>query len=827
MFSNATSLPERQARPRIMVVEDEAVVAMDIEAQLSDMGYEVCAGADNARDAIARAEAMHPDLVLMDIVIKGPMDGIETASQLARSLNLPVLFLTAYTDDATVERASRTGPYGYLNKPFQNRELRAGIEVALYKAKLEQRLRESEQWFASALHGVADGVIATDEAGLVRFLNPMAEQLLGWTASDAVGRNVADVMCLNAQASGAAVPSPALRALRDNAVVGIEFGTLLSARGGATLPIDDSAAPIRDEHGRVLGTVTVFRDVRERIAAENRLRQSEARFRDTFNFAPVGMALVGLDGRFLQVNDALCRLLSRTADELLGMSQAELGHPTELEAERVYLNEVLSGVTTSAQFEKRYRRNAQDDVWALVSVSLLNENGAPLCFLFQVHDVTERKQVEYRLARLAHFDPLTGLANRAWLTDTLAQSIAIARRHRHRLALVFLDLDHFKQINDTLGHEAGDQMLQAVATRLQAAVRSTDCVCRLGGDEFVILLPELQNIADVLVVTDKVGIECGKPISIGGKELRMGLSIGVSLFPDDAPDPLTLLRYADSALYHAKAEGRGQLQFYRPALTAAMERRVRLVSALHMALERKEFALYYQAIVSLHDRQPRGAEALLRWNHPEMGVLEPDAFIALIEEVGLAASIGEWVIAEACAEAARWDARMGLGVSVNVTAAQFRAGNLPQIVERELKRTGLAAERLCLEITEQFLVKDDDASRSTIAALKRLGVRIAIDDFGTGYSSLSAIGRLAPTELKIDRSLIAGVGASGEQMAIVGAAVAMAHSLRLVIVTEGVETLAQQQILQRLGCELAQGFLYAAARPAPLFAAWLANADAR
>ncbi|MEO5932516.1 MAG: EAL domain-containing protein [Duganella sp.] len=826
MSGNVSTNEHRPPKAKILVVEDEAVVALDLKAQICDMGYDVCAIVDNGRDAIDCANAERPDLVLMDIVIKGSLDGIEAADQISRSLHIPVVFLTAYSDDATVERAAHAAPYGYLNKPFQSRELRAGIEVALYKAKLEQRLRDSEKWFASALRGVADAVLATDEAGIVHFINPVAEHLLGWSADEVIGRDVADVMRLQVPGTGAELPSPALRALREDAVVGIEFGTLLITRNGTAIPIDDSAAPIRDDQQRVLGAVMVFRDVRERLAAEQRLKQSEARFRDTFDFAPVGMALVSLDNRFLRVNGALCQLLDKKADELLGSSQSTFDQVEETELERGLLNELVSGMTASVQFEKHYRRADNSDVWASVSVSLLNENNLPLCFLFQVVDVTERKAAEHRLARLAHFDPLTGLANRTWLAETLVQSIAVARRHRHRLALVFLDLDHFKQINDTLGHDAGDEALKILATRMRASVRATDGVCRLGGDEFVILLPEIDQIADILVVTDKVRNECSQPVEIAGKELQLGLSMGVSLFPDDAQDPPTLLRYADSALYHAKAEGRDHLQFYRPELTATMENRIRLVTALRVALERNEFELYYQGILSLKNQRPCSAEALIRWNHPEMGLLQPDSFIAIAEEVGLSVSIGEWVIGEACREAARWGTAIPLGVSVNVSAAQFEAGNLAQIVERELKASQLDPKRLCIEITEQFLVCDNDITRTVISALKLLGVRIAIDDFGVGYSSLSSIGRFNPSELKIDRSLISGTGVAVEQVAIVTAAVAMAHSLHLAVVTEGVETLAQQQMLQDLGCDFAQGFLYAEPRPATDFVAWLAKIGA-
>jgi diguanylate cyclase (GGDEF)-like protein/PAS domain S-box-containing protein len=816
----------KPSQPKILVVEDESVVALDLEAQLQDMNYEVCGIADNGADAIARATAQRPNLILMDIVIKGDIDGVETVGRISRGLHIPIVFLTAYSDDKTVERAVHTASYGYLTKPFQARELRAVIEVALYKAALEKQLRESEQWFAATLRCVADGVVATDGEGKVRFMNLPAETLLGWWSDEAIGRDVTEVVRLQDTHTGSSLESPALRALTEGSAIGIEFGSTLVMHSGQKMPIDVSAAPIRNEDGTSLGAVIVFRDVRERLAVEERLRQSEERFRNAFDFAPVGMALVGLDNRFLQVNGAICTLLRRTEDELLGADQADFTPNNDIANERNCLYEVLAGHSTSAQFEKRYRTKDGNDIWTLVSVSLLRKNDEPLCYLWQVHDLTERKDAEYRLARLAHFDPLTGLANRAWLGDEIERQIVLSRRHQQRFAVVFLDLDHFKQVNDSLGHEAGDELLQRVAAKLKLSLRETDSVARLGGDEFVMLLPEIRTAEDVLVVTDKVQVECAKPICLAGQEMSIGVSLGVSLFPDDARDSRTLLRYADSALYHAKAEGRNNLQFYRPELTARVEQRMRLGQGLRLAVERRELEMFYQPIVSLADGRPLATEALIRWHHPKLGLLLPASFIPLAEETGLSASIGEWVIGRVCREAASWPADAGgaLTVSLNVSPRQFKAGNLVQIVKESLAGSGLDPARLCIEITEQLMLEDSEQNLATIAELKALGIRIAIDDFGVGYSSLSYIRRFHPAELKIDCSLTRDVADDPGDAALARAAIAMAHSLKLRVVAEGVETDAQKTFLQAEGCDMAQGFLYARPQPGNAFCEWLRRA---
>ncbi len=420
--------------PKILLVEDEAIVAMDMELILKENGYAVCGTADNGADAIALARSKKPDLILMDIVIKGKMDGVDTAKWISHGLNIPVIYLTAYNDAHTVDRATRTGPYGYLTKPFQAKEIRAAIEVALYKAALERQLRDSEQWFASTLRCIADSVIGTDVQERINFMNPAAEALLKWPLNEAMGRDITEVVPLENNQNGAPVESPVHLAMSRNTTVGIDFGTIVASRDGQKTPIDDAAAPIRSEDGKTLGAVLVFRDVRERITAEEKLRQSEERFRSAFDFAPVGMALVSLENRFLQVNGALCRLLGRSEENLIGTDQTQISGIEELASERALLYELLTGHTVSVQFEKRYRTKDSQEIYTQTSVSLLRQNnGEPLCYLVQIHDLTAQKAVEYELAQLAHLDPLTGLANRARLGTEIERQIVAARRHRQQL----------------------------------------------------------------------------------------------------------------------------------------------------------------------------------------------------------------------------------------------------------------------------------------------------------------------------------------------------------------------------------------------------------
>jgi len=802
----------------ILIVEDESIVAMDISYQLQEMGYQICAIADNGKDALDFAEHYRPTLVLMDIIIKGDMDGIETARHISHRYHIPVIFLTAYSDPHTVERAAQTAPYGYLTKPFQGNELRAAIEVALYKAGLEARLRESERWFATTLRCVADAVVATDQHGLVQFMNPPAEEALGWKLPDAKGRAAEDIMTLRNPRTGLREENPIMRALTSNSVVGLEFGTLLASRSGQQHPIDDSAAPIRDNDGRIMGAVMAFRDVSERLAVEQSLRRSEEHFRKAFDFAPVGMALIGLDGAFLQMNSALCKLLGYSQAELSAMFQSSLTHPADLEVEKHQLNELLIGSVPTVQFEKRYLPKSGDDIWTLVSVSLLTQGHAPMCYLYQIHDLTERKNSEYQLSRLAHYDTLTGLANRSQLLDEANNQILIAKRQQTGLAIVFLDLDHFKEINDNFGHEAGDQLLQEVGVRLKTAVRETDCVSRFGGDEFVLLLPNIHTPDDVSNVVNKILADFTRPVILEGHSVTIGTSMGVSLFPGDGEDAKTLLRCADSALYQAKAEGRNNVQFYRAELTARIEQRFKLEKELRHGIEHGEFVLYYQPIVSLTGARDICAEALIRWQHPKLGLLRPEMFIPFAEETGLIIPIGDWVIKTACAEAAGWqNAGKPVPVSINISARQFKSGNLILRIRQALADSGLDPTLLCLEITEQFLLQDTEQNMALIEELKAMGVKIAIDDFGIGYSSLSYFKRFGPAQLKIDRSFISGVIDDAEDAAIVRAIIALGKSLKIQLVAEGIENPQQLAFVIDEGCDKAQGFLYAEPAPAEIF----------
>ena len=806
---------------RILVVEHEADVALQLCHELGSLGFKICACVANGADAIKAAFAARPDVVLINAVLPGEVDGIRAAEDISRALQVPILFLSAYSDPDTVTKALDAHPYAYLTKPFDIAELYAQLLVCLAKGQQDSQAREALMWYEATLRSVADGVIVVDEAARLRFLNPAAERLTGCVQQDVLGHHIDSVLRLQ-DLDGQPIATPLREPLSGAAASPLPRSLHVVARNGALRTVEQTASPIHSTQGALLGALMVLRDTQDRTEAEQKLRSSEERFRNAFDLAPNGMAMATAQGRFIKVNNALCRLLHTPREQLLGRQLDDFG-TGDMHAAPV-LGTLAQAGDAGVQFEQTLE-SAGGQVVALVSASLIrlprDAAGAaePDLVLLQLHDLTERKKAERQLTHLAHHDSLTDLPNRAAITEEIERLIAMARRRGKRLAVVFLDLDYFKNVNDSLGHETGDELLRVIAARLRGSVRESDMVGRLGGDEFVVLLPEVEQLTDIASVAAKMQAECLRAIYLHGHELRVGTSVGISLYPDDATEPRSLLRYADSAMYKAKAAGRNAIEFYQRDMTSGMEQRLRLAAGLRHAVEQQQFELYFQPIVAIDSSAPHAAEALLRWNHPVLGLLGPDEFLPLAEDIGLGAQLGAWVLETACHEATAWpgDGAHAVQLAVNVAPSQFRKGDLVELVKGALAHSGLSPERLCLEITEHVMLEDNAWNRDLLRSLKALGVRISIDDFGTGYSSLSYLIKFSPSEMKIDRSLIEHLCDTTEHEAVVRAVVAMAHSLQLLVVAEGVETREQDLALRGIGCDLAQGFWYQRPSPAAQF----------
>jgi diguanylate cyclase (GGDEF)-like protein len=441
----------------------------------------------------------------------------------------------------------------------------------------------------------------------------------------------------------------------------------------------------------------------------------------------------------------------------------------------------------------------------------------------------ERERAQASLARMAHFDGLTGLPNRRLFTDRLTQALGRARRHGGRVAVLFVDLDRFKPVNDTLGHAAGDTVLRAVSDRLKTALRQEDTLARLGGDEFTVILEDITSRDDAVRVADRLLSTVATPLDLEGQEVALGASIGISLYPEDGADAATLVKNADVAMYRAKQEGKGVFCFFAGEMQDRVAARMRMETALRHALERGEFRLMFQPQVEVAGGRLVGAEALLRWHNPDLGEVGPDVFVPILEETGLIFSVGEWVLAEACRHWRRWN-QCGSGrfrVAVNVSGRQLYQGRLPQVVRRTLDGSGLQAACLELELTESVVMENAPATVQTLRELERLGVTLAVDDFGTGYSSLSYLREFPIRALKIDRSFVRDITTREGDRTIAAAVISLAHSLDLHVVAEGVETEDQLEALASLHCDLAQGYLFGRPMEADAFGDHLARWCAR
>jgi diguanylate cyclase (GGDEF)-like protein/PAS domain S-box-containing protein len=544
-------------------------------------------------------------------------------------------------------------------------------------------------------------------------------------------------------------------------------------------------------------------DVTERRRAEERLRESEERYRLLFERNLAGVYRSTIDGRILDGNDAIARMFGyRDREELLAQPAHSLYNSAE---ERNRLMAQLREQGSLSNIEVHMRRRDGTPVWVIESMTLLD--GGVL--EGTIVDITDRKTAQEQMEYQAYHDALTGLPNRLLFRDRIDIALAHAKRHRTAAAVMFLDLDQFKLVNDSLGHTVGDALLQEVATRLVLSIRADDTVARMGGDEFTVLLTDVKDSGASAVVAQKLLDAISQPMIIEGHELYVTTSIGIARSPEDGGDAETLLKRADNAMYRAKEAGRNNFQFATTSSQETVSERLLIERSLHHAFEREEFVVHYQPMTNLLTGSVVGAEALIRWNHPERGLMSPDDFIPIAEESGLILPIGEWVLRTAVKQMKSWHAEHGpLRVAVNLSARQFQQRDLTTMIEHVLTENDYPAELLDIEITESTAMQNADVSLAVMKRLRQMGVRISIDDFGTGYSSLSYLKRFPIDTVKIDQNFVRDLSDASNDGAIITAVISMARALNLRVVAEGVETEAQLAFLRRENCEVVQGFLH-------------------
>ena len=561
----------------------------------------------------------------------------------------------------------------------------------------------------------------------------------------------------------------------------------------------------------------IIKDIQKQRAAEAKLRSSEQRFRGTFENAPLGMMLADTSGRIFQANRFAADLLAYSGEDLPGTHLSRFVPASDRTLLLERLEKLISGELPQSHSERRLIAQNGLELWVNLHVVVQrNDEGNPLYFIIQMADISETKRSQDNMERLAFYDTLTNLANRRLYNDRLQQAINNSQRHKRLAALMYLDLDQFKRVNDTLGHDAGDALLKHVAARLQKCVRTQDTVSRPGGDEFTIILDGMDSISTASTIAANILEELRKPVSIAGQQLVVTTSIGISLMPQDGQDAQTLMRNADMAMYKAKERGRNNYQFFTNDMNVNAVNRLRVETELRSALDNEEFELYYQPKIRLADHALIGVECLIRWNHPQRGLLGPVEFISIAEESGVIVNIGSWVIEQACiaGKILQQQSTLPFQIGLNMSPRQFRDPTLINTVRRCLRESDLPPELLELEITETMLMHDIKAASLTVQNLSDLGVKLAIDDFGTGYSSLNYLKRFPIDTIKVDRSFVMDIPSSEDDMAITSAVIAMAHQLKMRVVAEGVETVKQLKFLKEQNCEYAQGYLFG--KPMPL-----------
>jgi diguanylate cyclase (GGDEF)-like protein/PAS domain S-box-containing protein len=689
---------------------------------------------------------------------------------------------------------------------------KANLEL---EARVESRTEELARQSAllkRIIDAIPDFIILKDKGGTYLGSNKAFEQFTGRTEDHLVGMTDYDLFD----------PTLAMtfRALDQQT---LESGETRSQEEWVTYPdgrkslLSTLKTPFYGPEGEVLGLVGISRDITDRVQAEHSLRQAAKVFESTRE----GVMITDPDRHILLVNRAFTELLGYTPEEVLGNTTDMLQSPRH---DKEFLRRMWKQIKMTGHWQGEVwnvRKNGQEFP-QLLSISSVNDNEGRTTQYVQVFtDISKIKETEAELEFLAHHDPLTRLPNRRLLLSRIRHGIETVKRDGGLLALLMLDLDRFKDVNDSFGHATGDELLQHVADRLKSRLRSVDTITRLGGDEFTVLLQGISHREDAGRVAGEIVTMLGEPWFLSnGSEIRIGSSVGITIYPDHCADAEEMLQQADTALYRAKEEGRGRFKYFSEELTRAARERIALEAALRRAITENELRVYYQPQIDIQSGALVGAEALLRWQHPEEGMMLPSRYIAVAEETGLIAAIGDWVLRETCRQGKAWlDAGLPpISLAVNLSPQQFHHKDITATVAQALQESGFPAKHLELELTESILIKRESEAVAKMNELRGMGIRLAIDDFGTGYSSLSYLKRFPVDVLKIDRSFVEEIPEQKGDMEIANTVIAMGHTLGFKVLAEGVETEEQLEFLKLQGCDLYQGFFKSQALPAEEFA---------
>lgn len=784
-----------------------------------------------------------PDLIVTDFVMPTMLgdEFIRRCRQDAGASDIPIIVVTAYEDREYRYRALDAGASDFLVSPVDGREfcirarhlltiwhqqkaiksravlLESELETALRMHAEEMRLKEEK--LRRVINTVPALIRASDANGRIVFLNTYHEQYFDIDCHTAAGGNSDELLGADYATRHQHLNRQVLES--NSMMFGVEEN--LADRENKQRVLLTTKAPLSDNEGQADSIVTVSLDITERKRGEQAVRESEERFRNLVESSVLGI-VIERDGTPLFANHTFAQIFGYDSpDEILALESLDsLYAPDEISRIQGFRTARKKGTVSLDRHE--FEGVMKDGV--LISVETQMQEvwwKGERALQLTVADITLRKRYEKKLQRQANFDDVTGLPNRVLALDRLRSAVVSAHRYDHKVGVLFIDLDHFKKINDTLGHATGDQLLRMAADRLTSCVREEDTVARLGGDEFTVILPNMTSASHAEPVIHKILETFSQSFVLDRHEAFVTASVGVTVFPDDGDDPNVLMQNADAAMYRAKEHGRDTFQFFTRELNQRAMERMRLESHLLHALDRDELELHYQPIVDVFSQEVVGAEALLRWSNEELGSVRPERFVPLAEDTGLVVPMGKWVLDTACQQIARWR-EMGLPplrLSVNVSSRQFRGRGLVEAVSQALEKYGVAAQCLELEITEGLLMDELPQTRATLHALDTLSIRLALDDFGTGYSSLSHLKKFPVDTVKIDRSFIQDISTNPDDATVVDAIIAMAHRLKLQVIGEGVETDNQLEFIRESGCDLAQGYYFSEPLPPEEFAKWV------
>lgn len=783
----------------VMIVDDDRFMRQTFQDVLEADGFATVLASDG-ESAIKIFKKLHPDLVLLDLLMPGK-DGFETCREIRgmrEGKYTPVMMVTGLGDTDSIHRAFEAGATDFISKPFNPDLLVYRIRYMLRASLSTNKLAQSEARLANAQRIARLGNWEWDhEAGTFWGSEEMIS-ILGMKGHSPVSTFERFLSAIY-NPDRARVETSLLDAARDNTPCTVEFRIKLS---DDTLRIvclqGEASGPGVGEKTRMEGTlqdITAIKQVEERLVM----------LKEAVDCLPIGITISDVNNRIIYTNPAEAKMHGCAIDEIMN---GDIRRFDGLNPDKALMSEAIDGAGVWRRESINLRNNGEEFPVQLSSIVVKNSEESCLGMVTVCEDITGRRMAEEKIRHLAYYDSLTGLPNRAAFLERLQHALSLAQREGRRFGLLFLDLDNFKDVNDTQGHDFGDRLIREVAGRLSACMRDSDSLARLGGDEFVIVLTAIGDQESAAYAAKRLLAIFDTPFQLECRQIYTSASIGIALYPDDGTDADTLFKCADTAMYHAKTAGRANFRFFSSEMNRRLTHRVALETSLRRGMENQEFFLHYQPQWDLKASRMLGVEALLRWQSPDLGSMMPSEFIPFAENSGQIIGLGEWAMRAACMQSREW-ALSGLGelkMSVNISGMQFRQPDFLETVGRIIRETGIEPEALELEFTESVVMEQADKTIATLRSLKNMGLRLSIDDFGTGYSSLSYLKHFPIDRIKIDRSFVVDLHHNSDDAAIVEAIISMAHSLNLKVVAEGVETSDQLHFLQERNCDEVQGF---------------------